>query len=182
MTSQVRVWLGIQYKKAGVGKVSGELWRCSVDDATVRYISLSKDGNGIIRVMAGTGYSIDVYKRLNVFCHGGVWNKSFTKETYTDLPTGQQRSYKKGLRTNKHGVGGDIGARQKRTIKKYEEKKIKLSKSQSAAASSIAGQTYHYRPPKKGFFKLDPYMGQIENLFGKYLQEEVTRYMTREAA
>lgn len=158
----VRRILARNYKSAGVGIVSRELYDYSVNRATVRVNSRGT----LIVIEMGAGADKKVYARAGAFRFGAVRNTQF-KATYVDLITGATKVYKAGQ-------GGVIGARQKRAIKKTV-----FARPDGVSKSVIVIK------PKSPFFTIDNGADEIERAFVEAVQKEIKAYMktkTRRAA
>lgn len=153
------------YTASGVGRISGDLWRATVEQVSVEIYS------DAIVVRMPKGLAANVYARAGAFKFGSVTNKVF-KSTYTDLITGETKSYKSGK-------GGLFGERAKRSLKAQVFKGVAKGKKTLSAANS---GSVIVKAPKHGFFSLDAGVERIEAAYQQFYQEEVTAHLRRRKA
>lgn len=166
----VRKILGQNYKKAGIGIISRELWNKSVMQAIVR---VNARGTAIIVEMAPGGKK-ETYAAAGAFRFGAVRNREF-KSTYIDLPTGATKTYK-------GGKGGVIGAKAKRSIKKKIFSGKELSPRQQKAQDALR-KNITVIAPKSPFFDLNGNIDEIQAAFSEAVQKEINAFLrSRKAA
>lgn len=161
----VRKILANNYRAAGIGRESGDLWQKSVAQAQVRV----NDRGTLIVIEMASGGDKSVYARAGAFRFGAVRNSQF-KSTYVDLITGATKIYK-------GGKGGVIGAKAKQSIKKSAFGDKPLSAKQSKAAGAVVSKSVIVIKPKSPFFTLDNSIDEIERVFVQAVQKEISAYL-----
>lgn len=166
----VRNLLKKNYNAAGLKVKSGDLYKASVTNATV-FVNARAS---LIIISMGAGADKDVYERAGAFRFGAVRNTQF-RTTYTDLSTGETKSYKEG----KSGV---IGAKQKRTIKAIafgtaKDPKGNLAKLNRARQEYAIERTQIVIAPKPPFFNLNGDIDLIERTFIELVQKEISAFL-----